>query len=239
MEVGTFWEYQGVIDFLYIILTVALLLLLPILSLFSTFKAFLFAKKKSSQRAEDFALLLGHFMAPRIFSFMLLCLNAVLGASLVSFLLLKYEYLSWALSTKEISLFTLIFALVIITFSFWRNICFALWSSIFMLKEESLLLFRDYSILAYIRVLAQAIFIFLALLPLDREILLYTLIAAFSLLILTRIAVLIRILIIRIELCFTFFAYICTNELLPLAILYLIGRHIYRHNYLVLLFEYL
>ncbi len=239
MEVGTFWQYQELTDMLFLVMSLALLLLLPLLGLFSTFRNFLFTEKKSSQRAEDFALLLGRFMAPRIFSLFVFFLNILLGASLVFILLLKYHYLSWAMTPIEILAFIAFLALGVSAIIVWRRLNFTIWSALFMSQKEELLLLRDYGLIAYVRALYQLILFFVAFLPLDRSFVLWGFILGFSAFILLRLFSTIKLLSANIGNWFSVFLYLCTCELLPWIYVLLAIEHIYRHNYLVLLFEYL
>ncbi len=239
MQVGTFWQYQELTDVLFLVMSLSLILLLPLLGLFSTFRNFLFTEKKSSQRAEDFALLLGRFIAPRIFSLFVFLLNALLGASLIFVLLLKYHYLSWTITPLEVGASIGFLALGVFFFIVWRRLSFLIWSALFMSKEEELLLFRDYGLIAYVRALYQLILFFISFLPIDRSFILWGFIFGLACFILLRLLSTLRILSVDIRNWFSVFLYLCTCELLPWVYILLAIEHIYRHNYLVLLFEYL
>ncbi len=236
---GTFWQYQGLTDFLFLVLGLCLLLLLPLLGLFSTFRNFLFKTKTSSQRAEDFELLLGRFMAPKIFSILVVLLNALLSAVLLFILLLKYDHFSWLINAREATALTCLFFLGVLFIIIWRRLIFAMWSALFIKKQEFLLLLRDYSLNAYIRLIFQIVVLFIAFLPLDKDILRYAFLGVLFTAVGIRSMSLFKHLGGQIGLWFSMFCYICACEVLPLTYLYLIGRYIYQHNYLVLLFEYL
>ncbi len=239
MEVGTFWQHQELLDILFLMMALSLLLLLPLLGLFSTFTNFLFTEKKSSQRAEDFALLLGRFMAPKIFSLIVVVLNAILGASLLFSILLKYSYFSWGISSLEACLIIGLLASYIFIVISWRRVNFRIWSALFMSKQERLLLLRDYGLLAYLRALTQFILFSLIFLPLDKELILSLFLIGAICFVIFRLFVSIKILSINIKNSFSIFLYLCTAEFLPWAYMFLSVEFMHKHNYLVSLFEYL
>ncbi len=234
-----FWQYQGLTDFLYIVLGVGLVLLLPLLGLFSTFAHFLFREKTSSCRAEDFALLLGRFISPKLFSFLVFLLNAVLGATLCFFILLRYGYLSWEMTPVEGLAFSVFIAFFILLIILWRRLNFRIWSNLFMSEEEKHLLFRDHALIAYFRSLSILVLFFLALTPIDKSVILYLFLFGLVFFALMRAFFTLRVLSARIENWFSVFLYLCSCELLPWAYILLALVRIYKYNYLVSLFEYL
>ncbi len=239
MEFGTFWQYQELTDILFLLMAFILLLLVPLLGLFSTFKNFLFTEKSSSHRAEDFALLLGRFMAPRVFSLFVFLFNALLGASLIFILLFKYHHLSRTITSIEIGASIGVITLGISFLILWRKLGFLVWSALFMSSKQKLLLRRNYGLIDYVRALYLLILFFISFLPIEKEIVLWGLIFGFASYTLLRLLSSLRILLLDIRNLFFVFLYLCTCEFLPWVYLLLAVEHIYKHNYFVLLFEYL
>ncbi len=239
METGTFWAYQEVIDVLYSIGALGLLLLIPLLGLFPTFYSFLFRQASTTRRAEDFEILLRRFLTPRIFSIVVLLLNALFGGGLVLILLLKYNYLPWTISWAEASVVSLSASIVVLLVIAWRRMTLSIWSKIFSTKQDSLLLLRNNGLLAYTRALTQLGLFSISFLPLENNVFLWILIVSFSLFILLRVIICIRRLSHNLSSIFHIFLYLCTAELLPLAYVLIGVQQVHQHNYLVLLFEYL